>query len=111
MSCINFEPSNMGGHNVPLQGLQNANAGGGTCDRSSLGRKYNKPPIKYRKGTLPDEFMQSTERVNECMGLIEELITMKQEQEEIDKVYEKMVTMCHSELSCFFKEAKPAQKK
>ncbi len=89
--------------------MQKANTAGGTCDRSPLGKEYNKPPTKYRRGNLPNEFMQSAERVNECMTLIDELITMKKEQETVDKVYDQMLTMYHTEISCFLKEAKPAQ--
>ena len=35
---------------------------------------------------------------------------MKKEQEEVDKIYERMVNMYHSELSSFLKEVKPTQR-
>ena len=110
MKVVEAESCSNRSHNAPMQGLHNANPAHRSCDRSPLGKVYNKPPTKYKKGVLPNVFMQSDERVNECMDLIEELLTMKREQEEVDKVYHKMVTMYHAELSSFLKELKPTQK-
>ena len=54
--------------------------------------------------------MNSTERINDCIELIEALLTVRKEQEEVDKIYEKMVNMYRNELSQFLKEVKPTQK-
>ena len=109
MENANFSPSVSkcgNGHNAPLPGSTRADPGGGTRTRSVLGQKFNQPPRKYKKSHLPSEFMQSEVRITECVDMINELLSMRAEQEEIDSVYEKFVNMYHQELSCFLKEAK-----
>ncbi len=97
-------------HNAPVPGSASADTGIGAYERSELGRKYNKPPKKYRKGKLPNEFMQSEFAVARFTELIDELLQIRGEQEEVDSFYENFADMYHHELSCFLKEVKPTKK-
>ncbi len=70
----------------------------------------NKPQKRYRKCNIPDTFMTSTKRVAECPQLIDDIISARQTQEEIDQIYEQFVIMYHKEMSLFMKGVKNTSK-
>ena len=58
---------------------------------------YPRPPKRYRKGNLPSDFMSNEEKLASCSDLISRLLDEKLEQESMDKAYEDIVSLYHSE--------------
>ena len=79
-------------------------------ERSEMGKKYNKPPTKYKKGVLPEEFMTGNDVLSKCSDLIDAIIESRGIQEEVDIVYDQFVKVYHEEISNFLKVAKVATK-
>ena len=79
------------------------------CDRSRVEHKsnispYSQPPRRFRKAAIPDTFLTSDEILIKYNEVITDLLKEKIEQEEMDKIYDKIVNMYYQEMSNFLKE-------
>ena len=63
-----------------------------------------KPPTKYKKKKLSNEFFTSDGVLRECADIIDQLLDRRLVQEEMDDVYKQFVDMYHTEMSKFMKE-------
>ena len=108
-----FFPGKMSDHSVLLthfQFVELTTLNGGIEPKSGKhnANSQNKPgkpkPVKYRvKETKPD-FMASAERVTELLGKIDELLTLRLHQEEIDCWYQEFIGIYHMEMNKFYRQ-------
>ncbi len=60
--------------------------------------------MKYKVNGVKPDFMASEERRNQLVAHIEQLMQVKQCQEELDKWYEAFVNIYHKEMDSFYKK-------
>ena len=77
-------------------------------NKSELGLKYGKPPTKYKRGQLPEEFMGDENVLTKFSDLIDKLLVARGDQQEVDDLYDNLVHVYHEEVSKFLKIAKVA---
>ena len=75
-----------------------------TSNSGSPDKLYSEPPKRYKKTTLPPNFMESEERLLQCAELIDASLERNFNQERVDTVYSAFVEMYHAEMSIFMKE-------
>ena len=77
------------------EGISGPRAG---TDSAELG-SGEKPPIRYKKGPVPESFLSSNEMVQACEQLIDDLLQLHHNQDELDLIYELYVKVYHDEMS------------
>ena len=56
---------------------------------------------RYKKKTFPDTYMSTEEKVSQCEKLIDDMLSMRQEQDHLDELYDAFVEMHHQEMATF----------
>ena len=69
----------------------NSSGGTSTGTTSQTNSKSNSAPTRYKKGKLPDDFMNSETTIANCEELIDDLLNKCRDQEELDALYDKYV--------------------
>ena len=64
---------------------------------------YNKPPRRYKKKKLMDEFMSSPEKIAECADIIDALLRDRVCREKLDSLSESIIKVYTDEMSKFLK--------
>ena len=71
----------------------------------STGRNgpFDKPPQRYRNSALPADFLKGNDIIQKCKKMIEELLTQKLKQAELDTLYDRYVSVHHEKMAEFLK--------
>ena len=81
-----------------------------TADRAPASTNACKPPPRFRKQELPDEFLFDHDVIQQCDHLIDYFMNHGLQQDEIDSTYTKFVDIYLNEMKRYMKEVGAAPK-